>query len=866
MLKLTLRGLVAHRLRLAATAVAVMLGVGFIAGTYVLTDTLRAAITGVLDQSQSGVAVVVQGRAAASAGGQPTPGAGSVTLPQSTVDEVANVPGAAAAQGLAVGQVAVYGPHRSTLSVAGAPQLVFSVGPDTGLDALTLRQGRLPTGPGQAVLDVATASRAHVALGTRVEVAGPGEVRTFVVVGFVGYGTADTLAGATIVGLPLSETQAITGKPGRVDEVTAAAQPGVSATTLRSRVATALGSGVKVQTQRQAIATATANVDKGFAVFGDVLLVFAGVALFVAVFLIFNTFSILLAQRTKELALLRCLGATRPQLVTAVMGESAAVGAAASVLGLGVGVVLALLIRQLLSSVGIDFPSIAPVVEARTVVVSLVVGTVATMGAALLPALRGARTAPVAALRDDLPVDVGRPAPFRLATGAVLVAAGVGIVVTALHSGGGRSGSASGRAEVAALGLVLGFLGLAGLVPLVARPLSSAIGWPFAKLRGVPGQLGRRNAMRHPRRTASTAAALMIGLTMVTTIAVFARSVQASTDASLQRGLLAQVVVTPAAGSALPTDLAPRLAASPELTDVTALTSHGVFIDPGQPARLGGSVKAGATGAQVLAYARDVSIPPTAGRLAAVGGARVAVTTGIAQSWHLSVGSALQLGSSQVASRTFSVAAIIHDPTGMTGDILFSPAGLNLLFPQVPAPVTVVLAQPAPGTSADSALAAARRGAVGFPDARVDSKASYIARANQQFQQLVGLVLALLGLAVIIALFGIVNTLALSVVERRREIGLLRALGLSRSQLRASVRIEAVVVSVLGTLLGIVLGLAFAWVVIRALRSDGIEAFSVPVAELAAFVVLAALAGVGAAVLPARSAARVDVLAAITTE
>jgi len=201
----------------------------------------------------------------------------------------------------------------------------------------------------------------------------------------------------------------------------------------------------------------------------------------------------------------------------------------------------------------------------------------------------------------------------------------------------------------------------------------------------------------------------MIGLTMVTTIAVFARSVQASTDGSLQRGLLAQVIVTPAAGSALPTDLAPHLAASPELTDVTALTSHGVFIDPGQPARLGGSVKAGATGAQVLAYARDVSIPPTAGRLAAVGGARVAVTTGIAQTWHLSVGSPLQLGSSQVADRTFSVAAIIHDPTGMTGDILFSPSGLNLLFPQVPAPVTVVLAQPAPGTNPGSALAAAGR-------------------------------------------------------------------------------------------------------------------------------------------------------------
>ena len=779
---------------------------------------------------------------------------------------VAGVAGVASADGHSVGQVAVYGPGRRSVAAPGAPGLAFSVGTVPSLRPLTLRRGSFPTGPGQAVLDVATAARAHLGLGQRVEVTGPGAVRTFRLVGLVGYGDADTLAGATIVGLTLGETQAVLGTPGRVDEVVASAGPGVTPEVLAGRVAAALGPGFRVQTQRQAIASATSSIDKGFAVFGDVLLVFAGVALFVAIFLIFNTFSILLAQRARELALLRCLGATRLQLVAAVMGESAAVGVAASAVGLGVGVVLALGIRRLLSSVGIDFPATPPVLEARTVVVSLVVGTLATVGAALLPALRGSRTSPVAAMRDDLPVDAGRPAPYRLATGAVLVVAGVAVVVAALHSGGGRSASAAGRAEVAAVGLVLGFLGLAGLVPLVARPLSSVLGWPFAALRGVPGQLGRRNAMRHPRRTASTAAALMIGLTMVTTIAIFARSVQASTDATLQRGLHADVVVTPSAGQGLPPALGAQLAERPQLTDVTPLTSHGVVIDPGRPARLGGPGQAGATGAVIAPYARDVSIPATAGNLANVGGERVAVTTGIAETWHLEVGSPIRLGSTEVAGRTFEVAAIIHDPTGITGDILFSPGGLDLLFPQGSPPVTVVLARAAPGVPSTAAVAVARRAAAGFPDARVESKGSFVSRANQQFEQLVGLVLALLGLAVVIALFGIVNTLALSVVERRREIGLLRALGLSRSQLRAAVRFEAVVVSLLGTILGIALGLAFAWVVVRALRSDGISAFSVPVTELAAFVVLAALAGVAAAVLPARSAARVDVLAAITTE
>ncbi|MGO9456900.1 MAG: ABC transporter permease, partial [Acidimicrobiales bacterium] len=413
MLKLTVRGLVAHRVRLAATAVAVMLGVGFIAGTYVLTDTLRTAITGVINQSQTDVAVIVQGRAAATTGGQSATAVGGVTITQDTVDRVAGVAGVAAADGHSVGQVAVYGPDRRSVAAPGAPGLAFSVGTVPSLRPLTLRRGSFPAGPGQAVLDVATAARAHLGLGQRVEVTGPGAVRTFRLVGLVGYGDADTLAGATIVGLTLDETQTVLGTPGRVDEVVASADPGVTPEALAGRVAAALGPGFRVQTQRQAIAAATSSIDKGFAVFGDVLLVFAGVALFVAIFLIFNTFSILLAQRARELALLRCLGATRLQLVAAVMGESAAVGVAASAVGLGVGVVLALGIRRLLSSVGIDFPGTPPVLEARTVVVSLVVGTVATVGAALLPGLRGSRTAPMAAMRDVLPGDAGRPAPYR---------------------------------------------------------------------------------------------------------------------------------------------------------------------------------------------------------------------------------------------------------------------------------------------------------------------------------------------------------------------------------------------------------------------------------------------------------------------
>jgi len=867
-LRLAWRGLVAHRVRLVATAVAVVLGVSFIAGTYVLTDTLRAAISGVIEQSQANVAVLVEARPAvstSSSGGGIGLGNRGLTIPEATVARVAAVPGVAAADGMAVGAVKVQGPGGRPLSNATSLQLVFSVGTVAPLRPLTLRHGRFPTQAGQAVLDLTTARRFHITIGQTVRVAAAGAARRYRIVGLVGYGTADSLAGATIVGLTLPQAQAVLGEPGRLYDVVASAAPGVTPAVLAHRVATTLGPAYKVQTQTQAIATTMATIDKGFAVFTDVLLVFAGVALFVAVFLIFNTFSILLTQRARELALLRCIGATRRQLVTTVLAESAAIGATASVLGVGVGILLALGIRRLLETAGIDFPTTHPVVALRTVVVSVAVGTVATMGASLLPAWRGARAAPIAAMRDEPAIDTGRPAPLRLVTGVLLVIVGVLVVVVALHAGGGRSGSAGGRAETAGLGLVLSFLGLATLVPLVVRFLAGAIGWPLALAGRVPGKLGRSNAMRHPRRTASTAAALMIGLTLVSAIAVLAQSVQASTDASLGQGLHADFAFSPAGTPALSPTVAARLATLPQLRNVVALSSGQVKIELAG----NGSVStrsAGATGTDVGTYARDVSIPVVAGSLAAVHGAALAVTTGIASAWDLHVGSELPLGSTQVARLAFTVAAVFRDPTGITGDLLLTTAGLAALFPQRGPLVGEMFAQAAPGVPVAVAGRAISRALRPFPQVRVETKAEFISRQDQQFQELVGVVTALLGLAVLIALFGIVNTLALSVIERRREIGLLRALGLSRRQLRAAVRFEAVIVALLGTLLGIFLGLVFGWVVVDAVRSDGVEVFSVPVVELGIFVGAAVLAGVLAAVVPARSAARVDVLAAITTE
>jgi putative ABC transport system permease protein len=859
--RIVARGIAAHRARLAATALAVALGVSFISGTYVLTDTLKAAISGAISEGQTNVSVLVQAASHLPGRGGPG-GAQGISLPESTLQKVAAVPGVREADDLALGPVTALAPDGRKIGALGGYALAFSVGTVPDLRPLTLRAGRFAANGSVADLDVASAQRDKISIGQTISVAGTGAAERLRVVGLVGYGSADSLAGESIVGLTVPTVQRLLAEPGRVYEVLASAQPGVTSVELRARVQAALGPSYKVQTRAQALSTATANINRAVSIFGDILLVFAGVALFVAVFLIFNTFSILIAQRSRELALLRCLGAHRRQLLGVVELEAGLIGLVASGIGMALGVLLALGLRGLLGAFGVDLPTTTPVIALRTVIVSIVVGTVATLVAASLPALRASRTAPIAALRNEPTVDAGRPSRFRGLLGAVLIAAGVLTVLEALHSGGGRSADAASRAEVAGLGLVLGFLGLSALVPLAARPLASVLGWPLARTFGVPGQLGRRNAMRHPRRTASTAAALMIGLTLVTTIAVFARSVQTSVDGVLDAHLHADVLVTTNGSTGLNESAVARVEAVPQVTDVAGLDSDRIdIVDPSGRAR-----RAQATGTDVATYQRDVSIPATAGDLGRVGARAVAVTTGIAAQYHLAIGSPITLESSEAAQSRFTVVAIIHDPTGLTGDVLLSTGGFALLFPQAGGEISMILARAAPGVSPSAATAAVRGALASYPEATVASKQGYINTQNGQFQQLIGLVTALLGLAVVIALFGIVNTLALSVIERTREIGLLRALGMSRRQLRGAVRWESVVVAVLGTVLGITVGLLFSWVVVQALRSDGLNDYAVPVTELAGFVALSVLAGIVAAVIPARSAARVDVLRAITTE
>jgi putative ABC transport system permease protein len=850
-LKATLKGIAAHKLRLALTALAVILGVSFVAGTYVLTDTISNTFTELFQTTTKGTDVAVRSRAAISSPDQ----GGFQTrdpMPQALVEQVAAVDGVKAAEGSVSGFAQFIGKDGKPVTTGGAPTLGVSISSVPELRGATeLRSGRYPSGPGEVAMDAATARKHKFAAGDRVKVLLQGPARTFTLVGTIGFGQADNLAGATLAGFDLATAQQVLDRQGKYDEIDVVAAPGVSQEALRDRVAAAIDPRYEALTGKQLAKESADSISKGLGRFlSTALLAFAGVALFVGAFIIFNTFSIIVAQRTRELALLRCLGASRRQVLTSVLTESAVVGVVASVVGLGLGVLVAQGLRALLKAFGADLPTSATQVLPRTVVVALVVGVGVTVLSSVVPALKATRVPPVAALREEAAVAPARSGRRRTVVGVLVTGLGVALLLLGLFKDAGNR-----LANVGAGALVI-FLGIAVLSPLVARPLARLIGWPFASAFREPGKLARQNAMRNPRRTASTAAALMIGLALVTFVSIFAASIKASATQVLDKSVAADYILNTKQFQPFSTQVAERLAKLPELEAVAA-TRVGPFKLHGQTKTL--------TAADPTAYARVVRTETTAGSLSDLagpaGGLAVKDTVAKANGWKLGTSVPMEFLSTGV--QQVPVRAIYKD-NNVNGDYLL-PLSLYQRNFSTQADQQV-LAKAAPGVSPDASRAAIDRVLADFPNVEVRDQAEYKAEQARQIDQLLGLVSALLGLAILIALFGIVNTLALSIFERVRELGLLRAIGMTRGQLRRMVRWEAVIIAVLGAVLGLAVGAFFGWAMVRALAKQGISEFAVPVGQLVGYVLAAGVAGVLAAVLPGRRAAKVDMLRAITTE
>jgi putative ABC transport system permease protein len=839
--RVTIKGLLAHKLRLALTGLAIVLGVTFIAGTFVLTDTLHNTFDSLFGNVYQNIDFQVRGVAQFGSGGTATRN----PVPESLVATVQRVPGVEAAEGSVTGYAQYIAPDGKAISTGGAPTLGLSFDPNAQISALRLVQGKDPTTPQQVVMDLGTAQKYGFKVGQSVRILLQGPTRTFTIVGLARFGTADNLAGATLAAFDTSTAQALMGEVGQFDTINVVAQPGADKTTVQRDIARALPRGVEVVTGQTVVNEATNAIGQALGFLNTALLVFAFIALFVGGFTILNTFSITVGQRTRELALLRIVGASRRQVFRSVLGEAAIVGLVSSLIGLGLGVLAAIGLEKLLSGFGVTLPSGPLVFEARTVIVCLVVGVGVTLVAAISPARRAVRIAPVAAVSAQQ-TEEEVPLRRRFTRGGIIFVVGVALLAWGLTAP---------AIALVGLGAVLIFVGVAMLAPAVARPMASVIGRPLARLLGTSGRLGRENSMRSPRRTAQTSSALMVGLALVSAIAVFGASLSRSATASVDNAISADLIVstTNNAGNGNFSESVPQVASS--VPGVTASTT--VYGDQFEFRSSLESLLA----IDTKEMSQTVILSTTSGSGApALAAGDLLVDTTTANSDHLTVGESVPVKFALTGPQTMRIGGI-YQPNALVGHFLVGDAFFVRHF-QNPLPGAVLLKTDG-STGVQQAVA---RALAPYPNVKVQSRAQFEASESAQVNQLLGLVYALLALAVVIALIGIVNTLMLSVFERTHEIGLLRAVGMKRRQVRAMIRSESVILAVFGAIIGIIIGTGLGIALVSALHSQGITNTVVPTSSLVVFLILAALLGLLAASWPARRAARLDVLAAIAAD
>ena len=844
MVKLSLRNLLANKLRLVLTIAAVTVGVTFVSGTFVLSDTMVKAFDELYVGLTSGTDVVVKSEAAydadiATTGGQVRP------LDDDIVDTVRSVPGVSVAEGSVFGFALVLDKDGDPMQPGGAPTIGTSLPEDRRLSgAATFREGRTPSGSHEMALDARTANQAGYELGDRVDVVVLDGKRTFTLVAIIGFGETDSLLGATLAGFDLPTAQKVLGKEGVVDEVDVLAADDVTAEQLRDRVADALPAGVEALTGDQVAAEGTDAVRDAMGIFTTVLLVFAGVSVLVGSFVIWNTFNVLVAQRRREVALLRAVGATRRQVLAGVLVEAGMIGLLSGGIGLVLGVGLAAGIRALLTLVGVEMPTTSPAIEARTVVAALAVGLLVTWSPPSLP--RGLRPG---WLRWKPSATSRRPA--QPSGTAARPRAGCWSASASRGSPLARPSATNGGRTVIAT--VATFAGLVVAGPALARAMARLAD------HGRPGsgwRMAARNIARNSRRAAATALALTIGLTVVAAVAVTATSLKESVSDAVSSGNRSDLILEPAgAGIGISPSVADLLRDRPDVTDVVELRESAAQVD-GHSSLV--------TALDTAGLDRVIDLGIETGSLDALAPGTILVSTTAADDLGIREGDTVTVtfpetgATSMTVVGTFSKGSLINASYVMT-------------MPDFAANVTsgldgAILLNSAPGTDPDLAKADIEDALVDYPNVEVNNPEDITQKAQDSVDQLLGIVTALLLLAVVVAILGIVNTLVLSVVERTRELGLLRAVGATRRQVRTVVRRESVLMAVLGAVIGVALGTVSGIALSRALAAEGITTIAVPTATLAIYLVIAAAVGVLAAIGPARRASRVDVLQAITAE
>jgi putative ABC transport system permease protein len=809
-------------------------------GSFVFSGTLTRSLDSLFAQASTGTDVEVMH---SSPGGSTITGSPAQPLPASVLAAVRRVPGVAAADGEISAQVVLLG--RDGKALPGAFGVALSWPADAPFQrAFTGRAGRPPSGPGQVMIDRASARRGHFAVGQTIGIAIAGHAVPFTITGLTGYGSADSIGGGSMAIFSPGAAQQLFGKAGEYDRIVVKAVPGLSAAQLRDRVASVLPAGDEAVTAASASASAAQQINSQLGILTDFFLGFAGIALFVGAFVIWNTFSILVGQRTRELALARALGAGAGQVFRTVLAEAAALAAVASAVGAVLGVGMARGLAALLSAFGFSLPLSGLVLPAAELAVAVGTGIAMTVVASLPPAWRATRVAPVQAMRDPAPEPARFPAG-RLAAGLAVTAAGVAAVAAGILAG-------RGRIVLAGAGAACCFIGVTMLAPLVVRPLAYLCGAPLARLPGRVGVLARGNTMRNPKRTSATAAALMIGLAVIAATSVLVGSARATIGRQINAASRTGFYVQAANGATgLSPALARAVARQPGVRAVTEVRQAN--------ATVAGAANRNVDGVDPAAIGRFTDLGVTAGdvrRLGAPG--TMMVSSGVAAGGGWRTGDTIRVQFGAYGAYRLRIVAIFGNVGPLSGYLVGNP---TLAADSGVRTDSVDLVQAPP-----SARGAIQAALAGYPGAQLLDQAGYIASQTKVLNSLLTLVTAMLILAIVIALLGVVNTLALSISERTREIGLLRAIGMRRGQVRQMVAAESVIISVIGALLGIVLGLGIGAALAAALTRSAQATVAIPAGQLVIYILATGAAGVLAGIGPARRAARLDMLTAIAAE
>jgi putative ABC transport system permease protein len=842
------RSLVQHKLRLVLSMLAIILSVGFVVGTLIFGATLNRTFTDLFAQTTSDVVVSADTDADGSGF------AGDVqTLPADLLPRIQAVPGAAAAGGTVFADgVAIIGSDGDPIGQSGAPQFGSNWSDDERLTPYRLIDGVGPTTKGQVAIDSNSADDGNLAVGDEIELVTPTGVVTADLVGIFQFGTSGNLAGATIAAFDTTTAQDILVKGKDVyTSIDVAANDGVSQQDLATQVKGVVGTGVQVQTGDEAADESTKQITEGLGFFNNVLVAFSLVSLFVGAFLIVNTFSMIVGQRTKELALLRAVGATRGQIVRSVLAESAMVGLIASLIGCLFGIVVTKLLTAGFGALGIEMGNTPLVLKPSTFVIGLALGVIITVFAAWFPARRASRIPPVAALRDDAALPTSSLRRRGIIGAVLLVLGGLALWFGATA----ENGSGFGLVGLGTLGVLIGAI---VFIPVLARPISRTVGAPLPRVFGTVGRLAMDNASRQPRRSAATAAALMIGLALVTGFSVVAASLSQSVNAMVDDVIGAEFLVSNSTQRPFPSTVADQIEQIDGVASVSRSTSIPADVDTGKGAPGQGFL----TTADPSTIGDVLDLNFTEGSLSDLNDQTVIIDTTTAQNAGLSVGDDVTF-IFPTGKATVQVAGL-YKPEGFFGGYTITNEALRAAGVNVGDTFVYVKAE----QNADLSAIRASMDEIlkDYPTIQVQSQQELKEEFQKNVSALLGVIVAMLSLAIFIAILGIVNTLYLSVLERTREIGMLRAVGTSRRQVRRMIVLESVVLAVFGAVVGIVLGLIFGVALQKTLEAFGVNQLGIPWVQLVVYLLIAMIVGALAALWPARRAAKLDVLQAITTE